>query len=307
MPKKLTTNEFITKAKQVHGDKFIYNKVDYINAITKVIITCRLHGEFWQKPGNHLFGACCIKCRQEQTGKANAMSQEEFISKGVTLHGQRYDYSKVIYVGCLVPVEVICKIHGSFFQKPNIHLTNHHCPKCSRDSAANFHRKTLDKFIKDATSIHRDLYDYSLVEYKGSHNYINIICKVHGIFNQKPNAHLNGHGCPVCKCSKGELEIRYILNNLGIEYIYEKTFPNCKNKYRLSYDFYFIHNGTEFLIEYDGQHHFYGWDEKQSSLKYIQHNDAIKTQFALDNGLTLIRIPYTEFGNIETIIKSAIS
>lgn len=305
--RKMTTEEFITKSIQVHGNKFIYDKVEYISAWSKVLIGCREHGYFLQAPANHLYGAKCLRCRQERTGKANAMSQEEFINKSITIHGQRYDYSKVIYTGCFVPVEIICKIHGSFFQKPNNHLTSHNCPKCGKGNIANSRRKTPDNFIKDAMNIHGDLYDYSTTEYINSHGKIKILCKIHGVFEQKAYCHLSGQGCPICKYSKGELKIREILQSLRIEYIYEKTFPECKNKRLLSFDFYFEVNNKIFLLEYDGIQHIYGWGKKEkNSLPRIKKNDAIKTKFALDNGFILIRIPHTEFDNIENIIKSAI-
>lgn len=203
MPKKLTTKEFITKARMVHGDKFGYDRVEYKTAWEKVIITCQVHGDFLQAPANHLFGAKCLRCRQERTGKANSMSQDEFVTRSQSIHGSRYDYSKVQYVGILKPVEIICLKHGSFFQIPNTHINNHGCPKCGRESSK---RKggsgkpyaNTEIFINKAHKVHGNLYDYSLVDYKTAHSEIKIICSRHGIFTQKPNVHLNGSGCRRC-------------------------------------------------------------------------------------------------------------
>lgn len=375
MSNKLTTQDFIVKARIKHGDKFGYDKVNYINAETKIIVTCKKHGDFLQKPGNHLFGACCRQCRVERTGKANSMSQDEFISKSQKIHGQRYDYSKVAYVGCFLPVEIICHKHGSFFQKPSVHLTYHGCGRCGQEgkrkvgveqakkkapydfveNAMKTHgnlydyskvsyqgslnpvsiicfthgvfrqipkahlsgqgcpscspypnkRKTTSEFIRDAVKIHGNLYDYSLVDYKNAHSSVIIICSVHGAFEQKAYCHLNGHGCRTCKLSRGELKIYNFLNSLGVEYQRQKTFPGCKNKWRLRYDFYLELNDTKILIEYDGEQHINpnGW-KKPGSFERIQRHDAIKTKFAQDNGFILIRIPYTEFDNVETILKS---
>lgn len=307
MPAKLTTQEFINKAKLKHGDKFGYDKVNYINAETKVIITCKTHGDFLQKPGNHLFGACCRQCRVERTGRANSMSQEEFISKSQEVHGQKYDYSKVAYTGCFNPVEIICLKHESFYQKPSIHLTNHGCPKCGKEARGTLSRKTTETFIKDAIKAHGNFYDYSLVEYENSHKCIKIICPNHGIFSQLPYMHTQGQGCPICSKSKGEIEVARILTLLGITFNIQKTFPNCKNRWKLRYDFYFELNSKEYLIEYDGEQHINGWSGKVDSLTRIQKHDAIKTAFAAANGFTLIRIPYTEFNNIETIIRKALN
>ena len=62
MPKKLTQEEFIKRAREVHGDKYDYSKVEYINANSKVCIICPEHGEFWQTPASHLLGRGCIEC-----------------------------------------------------------------------------------------------------------------------------------------------------------------------------------------------------------------------------------------------------
>ena len=67
MPKKLTTEEFISKAKEVHGNKYDYSKVEYVNNHTKVCIICPKHGEFWQTPNHHLLGHGCSKCKNEAT------------------------------------------------------------------------------------------------------------------------------------------------------------------------------------------------------------------------------------------------
>lgn len=305
MPKKITTEEFIKRSKEIHGDKFLYDKVEYKSSWEKVLIGCREHGYFLQAPANHLYGAKCLRCRQERTGRANAMSQEEFINRSNEIHNKRYDYSKVEYTGCFDSVEIICYQHGSFFQIPNTHLTNHGCPRCGREKANELTRKTQQQFIEDAHKTHGDIYDYSLVRYESSHTKIKIICRTHGIFEQKPGSHLTGQGCPICKKSKGELKIFWFLTKQGIIFETEKVFPECKNKNSLPFDFFFTINNKSFLIEYDGSQHFYGWKNK-STLPRIKKSDSIKTKFAHDNDFVLIRIPYTEFDNIETILKAEI-
>ena len=91
MSKKLTTEQFIEKATLIHGDKYNYSKVDYINTRTKVCIICKIHGEFWQTPNMHLCGNSCPKCRQKFT------NTQDFISHAKTIHDDKYDYSKTIY------------------------------------------------------------------------------------------------------------------------------------------------------------------------------------------------------------------
>lgn len=372
MPRKLTTEEFIDKAKQVHGDKFLYDKVEYKAAWEKVLIGCREHGYYLQAPANHISGAKCPKCRIERVREVSFISQDEFIARSKEIHDAKYDYSKVCYRGCYEPVEITCYRHGSFFQIPNTHLTNHGCPKCASERRGILSRSSTKKFIKKAIEIHGNLYDYSLVEYSTTYSRVNIICQKHGVFTQRPSSHLSGQGCsrcgiektikrstteefiekawlvhgnlydyslveyitahsrvniicpkhgkfsqkayihlsgrgcPICKSSKGELKIRNLLISLKIDFETQKQFPDCGTK---RFDFYFAINNNHFLIEYDGPHHFQPIDLFGGNAHYARtkHNDSIKNQFAAINGFILIRIPYTEFDNIESILESEIT
>lgn len=111
MSKKYTTEEFIEKAKAVHGDKYDYNKVNYINNHTQIIITCKIHGDFEQIPSNHLNGANCPWC----SGKAKH-NLESFIKFSSEVHNNKYDYSKVNYIERRIKVLIGCPIHGDFLQ-----------------------------------------------------------------------------------------------------------------------------------------------------------------------------------------------
>ena len=127
MRKRLTTEEFVERAKKIHGDKYDYSKVEYINNSTEVCIICSKHGEFWQKPEKHLRGHGCAKCCK--TGiKSNT---NDFIEKAKIVHGDKYDYSKVEYVNNHTKVCIICPIHGEFWQTPNSHLNGNGCFDCS--------------------------------------------------------------------------------------------------------------------------------------------------------------------------------
>ena len=149
MPKKSNTKEFIEKAKEVHGDKYDYSKVEYIDANTKVCIVCPIHGEFWQKPSNHLQGKGCLVCAQRR----NTITKEEFIKKAREVHGDKYDYSKVEYITSTTKVCIICPKHGEFWQTPCSHLQGCGCNKC-RSLAT-------EEFIEKARKVYGDKYDYS--------------------------------------------------------------------------------------------------------------------------------------------------
>ena len=111
------TKEFIAKAKAVHGDKYDYSKVNYVNSFTKVTIICPKHGEFEQTPNLHLKSQGCPNCYGNKK-----MTIEEFIKRAKEVHGDKYDYSKVKYVNALTKVTIICPIHGEFEQTPAKHL-----------------------------------------------------------------------------------------------------------------------------------------------------------------------------------------
>ena len=124
------TDDFIKKAKLIHGDRYDYSKVDYVNCDTKTKITCKIHGSFYKSPTHHLMGEGCFKCSDENFLKLVSNNTDDFIKKAKLIHGDRYDYSKSNYIKRHGKVEIICKIHGMFSQIPGDHLNNHGCPKC---------------------------------------------------------------------------------------------------------------------------------------------------------------------------------
>lgn len=125
-------------------------------------------------------------------------TKEEFIEDSVLIHGNRYDYSLVDYKNMKTKVNIICKEHGIFEQRPDHHINNSGCPKCSILNRSIILSLDKKEFINKSKDIHNDKYNYSLINYKNSHNKVNIICKEHGLFKQTPNSHLNGNGCPKC-------------------------------------------------------------------------------------------------------------
>ena len=192
------TEIFIEKAKAIHGDKYDYSKVNYENYNAKVCIICPEHGEFWQRPDNHLHGARCPKCAKEIKSKKQYLNTDLFIEKARTVHGDKYDYSKVNYSGSKIKVCIICPEHGEFWQIPAGHLQGYGCPKCGKISMAKIHSLGNDVFIERSEAIHGDKYDYSEVNYNDDHTKVCIICPEHGPFWQTPSDHMQGHGCPKC-------------------------------------------------------------------------------------------------------------
>ena len=192
-------NGFISDARCVHGDKYDYSKVEYINANTKVCIICPEHGEFWQTPHSHLNGRGCPLCAKEHSTNYKN-TKEFFIDRATKKHNGKYDYSKVEYVNSSVPVCIICPDHGEFWQTPHNHLNSTGCKKCKSNKHLGV-KDSLESFIEKAHKIHGDKYDYSKVEYVNSTTPVCIICPEHGEFWQTPSNHTNKihpKGCDKC-------------------------------------------------------------------------------------------------------------
>lgn len=127
-----TTESFIEAAKAVHHDKYDYSLVKFTRLCDKIKIICPEHGVFEQKAGGHLSGKGCRRCGWNQT----KIGKDEFIARARKVHGDKYDYSKVVYNRVDEPVEIICPVHGSFMQTPHDHVVlKHNCPKCGHAAA----------------------------------------------------------------------------------------------------------------------------------------------------------------------------
>ena len=202
-----STDDFILKAKRVHGDKYTYGSTLYSGVNSKVLILCPRHGLFEQTACVHLNGCGCKKCGIESSTSTNTpkidfpskLTTEDVISKIRDIHGDRYDLSHVDYENSKTKIKLICCIHGEFFILPkNVYLQKQGCHACGRLSSS--HKMTIAQVdvIKRFQEAHGGLYDYSQVVYTGVTNKVKIICSVHGPFWQQPNIHMDGHGCAAC-------------------------------------------------------------------------------------------------------------
>lgn len=288
--KALTTEEFISKAKLVHGDKYDYSLSQYINCDQKLIIICKEHGNFKQTPYKHLTRQQgCPICGHLLTSKKKLSTTEIFIKKAKKIHGNKYGYEKTIYIGIDDKIIIKCSIHGDFKQVAYSHINGYGCAKCSGVG-----KLSTNEFINQAMLVHGNKYDYSKANYINAKAKINIICPLHGEFKQTPNQHKNGSGCPICNESKGERETKRILTEQGINFKQEHKFLDCKNIKSLPFDFYLP--DYNICIEYDGEQHFkpvkmFGGNKK---FKITQTNDRIKTNYCFYKDIVLIRISYKE-------------
>lgn len=311
MPQKSNTQEFIAKARAVHGDKYGYDKVCYAHSHIQIIITCPTHGDFLQRATNHLCGRGCNKCGEDNGQRTQKLSTQEFIEKAKNIHGDKYNYNLVNYNNNSAKVIIICPEHGYFHQTPNNHLGGSGCNKCGISSMCEKTASSIQEFIAKAKVIHNNKYDYDLVEYKNSKTIVQIKCKKHGGFEQTPSHHLQGQGCPKCKMSKGEIKIMYWFEKYKIKYIPQYKFANCKNQQPLPFDFYLPNHNK--VIEYQGAQHFHVVPRSKDPIKNakalnrIKKTDQIKRDYCKQNGITRIAIPYWDYDEIENILAQALN
>ena len=193
MSAKLTTPEFVERARKVHGERYDYSLVDYRSSQTKVTIICPNHGQFEQIPNKHLSGAHCRRCAHLRLGSKRRKTNAQFIAEAQEIHGDRYDYSNVHYQNGGTKITIKCLEHGLFKQTPNGHLQGNGCYMCKAGG-----RLSTEQFKYKARARHGVLYDYSMVDYHNNATKVKIICQAHGVFDQTPVSHLQGRGCPTC-------------------------------------------------------------------------------------------------------------
>ena len=137
---------------------------------------------------------------------------QEFIEICNKIHNNKYDYSMVEYINKDCKVNIICPIHGVFSQRARLHMKGSGCPKCSYEERGKKFKKCLNEFIFQSNIIHNNFYSYDKFVYVDSHTKGVITCPIHGDFEQKPNDHLQGKGCPMCNMSKLEKDAYVFLS-----------------------------------------------------------------------------------------------
>lgn len=227
--KKLTTEEFINRSKKIHGNTYDYSLVDYQGSHKKVYLICQIHGEFDILPFNHLNNKRgCKKCGLSRTHKKNKVTVAEFIERAKKL--KEYKYSNLSFSKLTDKIILKCPKHGEFETSPKNILRGCGCRKCKFEKR----RDSKSEFIEKSKDFHNNIYDYTKVVYKTSHDKVEIICSKHGSFWQKPYQHVQGQGCRKCKgfVSKQETEIsNFVKNDLKIEAV--TSYKNIKNVFEI--------------------------------------------------------------------------
>lgn len=239
MAKRLTTEQFITRAIGVHGNRYGYTDVIYTGSNDSVIINCSIHGQFVQRASKHLSGSGCNQC-----GQANRkVKMHTTVSKKIDgvlqkfhgIHGDRYGYDSIEYHGGQIPVTIVCHIHGEFRMTPAAHIHKKRgCPHCT---TGYYKKKTTSEFIADCHKVHGKRYDYGQVNYTGANGKITIGCNIHGNFIQTSREHSGGANCPSCVGGSVKPFLYYyakFVETHGLLYAYdEPSFVNTKIPIRI--------------------------------------------------------------------------
>lgn len=228
----------VEEFRSVHGEKYDYSLIDYVDSATPLEIICREHGQFKQTYWNHIMGRGCPSCGRDKSSKSRLLSTKQIISRFQKIHGNRYNYGRVNYINAKTKVEIVCPDHGPFFQFPYSHESGARCPKCANRTKKSGRLLALDEVLAQFRSIHGEKYDYTKCVYKGSTKPILIICPQHGEFIQKPSVHKLGCGCPECGKVNGrapklstERVIQQFIGRFGDRYDYSKVvYRGCGEK-----------------------------------------------------------------------------
>lgn len=286
----MNTEDFIERAKDVHGDKYDYSKSEYINKNTKVCIICPEHGEFWQKAEDHYSGHGCRKCYDQWFTANQTFPVEVFLEKAKEKFGDKYTYDLSKYETLNSKIKVTCPEHGTYEQTARIHLETEGCPRCGRLKANKTNSLTQTEFLIKCKNVHGEKYDYSKALYTGTKDKIIVVCKEHGEFSIKAANHLQGQGCPKC-ILKSQTKLLEKLEKVFPEEMFQWEYRSewlgkqridiCLEKYCIG-------------IEYDGQQHYIPIDYFGGEVAFREQieSDALKNQKCKENGFTLFRLKY---------------
>lgn len=322
--KKGTTETFIKKARQVHGNYFDYSKTVYIDSKTKIIVTCPIHGDYTVKPSNHLSGQNCPKCRKDKikhpisklkavNKSTKKLTQDEFAQRvQEKWKGQYIVDDQTIYKSNKDKLKIKCKVHDSYFEiTPNHLLNGRGCPLCAKNkqlTTQHFIEKINEKFPNHHWTFEKTVY-------KSTHIPVCITChnkeKPHDFWAMPSNL-LRGQDCPLCQQSRLETFIRNELDKRCIRYETQKRFEWLG---RQSLDFYL--GDYNAAIECQGAQHFYavnfgGWDNETLEIKFreLKERDELKLLLCKEHGINLfyysklnLDYPYLVYENAEDMFN----
>lgn len=246
----------------------------------------------------------CKACAKEKHRSVCASHFQKYTAEDVDsiLKSYHYDWlNRDDYVNAGSIIEHRCLNCGHIARSNITNILNGRmCRGCSP-----YKKKTSEEFSA-IVSVVDDGYEL-LSEYKNCKEKVTLKHKACGhVFDMTPDSFIGGSRCPHCMSSHGEMEIKRCLDNAGISYIQQYRFDGCRNIKPLPFDFFLPELNA--CIEYNGQQHYYPVDYfgGDDGYEYRQRNDEIKRSYCIDNGISLVIIPYWEFESIGGVIDALV-
>lgn len=297
MSRKITNEIFVEELSMKHPNLTLLT--EYKGDKIPITVKCTKHNyEFTAKPNTLKHRSGCKYCGREKSSEKRRKSLEQVLTDFNEVHDNKYEYPyiKEEYKNDKSKITVICPIHGEFHLKAIKHLQGEGCKFCSHQSFP----YTTETYIQRANEVHYNKYKYENTEYVDRYTDIIVTCPIHGDFSQNPKDHLSGCGCPKCKESKLEREIRNILESNNISYTYEHKEHTSSNK---SVDFYL--DEYHVAIECQGEQHFISIDffGGEENLEANINRDILKYDELISNNDKIIYICNKKFKNISLFPK----
>ena len=269
---------YMNKILEKHGEKYNYDKVDYINRETEIIVNCPKHGDFKIKPIQHAIGIGCRACRKE-TGNRFKYTKEEFIEMSKKIHDNKFDYSEIDYHGTNKQVLIVCPLHGGFFQSPANHLLGCGCIKCKRERNKKEPKvkRFIERFTKEIAEEFLNQNKKGLVELSRelnvSRGYLKRVIKKYGLTHLLVKSNQRGSKNPMWKGYEdiyigywngiiSGSKVRNLQFKITIEHAWD-LFLKQERKCALSNEFLFFASGPQQTASLD---------RIDSSLGYIEGN-----------------------------------
>jgi very-short-patch-repair endonuclease len=308
-----TRIDYIQESIKKHGEGNVdYSKTNFTNISdkNKKIFICLKHNkEYPQTLRAHLYGNGCVECSNTERNNTKIKDGEKEFYEIVPKLFPNYDFSESVFKGVSEKITYYCPLHGYKTQLARSMMKNMGCDDCGHIKlVASMIENNKKDFKEKAHNIHNNRYKYDMDTYKGRTKVMNIICPIHGVFQQTPRKHLYGQGCRICK-NKTEGKL-YVELSKYYNVIKQPTFEWCKNIETNCYlPFDFLIPELNILIELDGIQHFKVVKMFKTNLPNQRKRDLDKQKHALNNNYSVIRVYqqdvcYDTFNWLEQLIKS---
>lgn len=219
LKKKKGYNSFVSKSKEVHGDKYDYTLVNYICSTENVEIVCPIHGSFFQTPHKHRTSGCS-KCSKEKHISALRKTEADMLKESRSKFGNKFELDLTNYVNLYSPIKIKCPVHGWVEYKWNLHISSDlGCPECFKESEKRSNNRiSLEDSIQRLTNLYGEDYHFFTEDIRSGQEKVRYYCPKHKILNATALRHLwDGHACPECGRDKGKTKLSGFYNKTVIE------------------------------------------------------------------------------------------